>query len=156
MIFDAYGRVYLAGNAVDDKGRDTPDGTKTNYEAKHAIFAYEFQTDTVAYFYELQNAFGRSAALAYKDFGFGNVNLFVGGSYDRCYVASNGYSGTCFSLAITKLNWDGSVASSVQFDTGVDETTKGDHPYIDTMKLQDLTAQKWLYGTTRSTNEADY
>ena len=53
MIFDAYGRVYLAGNAVDDKGRDTPDGTKTNYEAKHAIFAYEFQTDTVAYFYEL-------------------------------------------------------------------------------------------------------
>lgn len=155
MYFDAYERVYLAGNAVDDKGRDNVDGTRTNYEAKHAIFAYEYATSTVAYFMELQNAFGRSAALAYKDAGFGFVNLFVGGSYDRCYTAANGYASTCFSLSITKLNWDGSVASSFQFDTGTPEATKGDHPYIDTMRIQDTTDPKWLYGTTRGTNEAD-
>ena len=68
------------------------------------------QSESMDYYKEQALFFGRSAALAYKDYGETAANLFVGGATDHCHTTILTQP-KCWTLAITRMKHDGSAES---------------------------------------------
>lgn len=130
LVFDAYDRVYAAADLVDKDINDLK-------EAPHALIIWnDFTTDQVIY-KELSSSFGRSTALTYDDAGFGQTNLYLGGSADLCNTATNNNADPCMHKSINRIDWNGNVASSFHFTqagSGGDNNA-GNHALIDHLHI---------------------
>ena len=65
----------------------------------------------MVFYREQETFFGRSAALAYKDFGETAANLYVGGSVDYCHTDATP-TNKCWALAISRIAPDGTATST--------------------------------------------
>ena len=86
LYFDDYDRVYAAFNLIAPNQRNSDNGNIQNYQGKLIVGSMNIATETMDYYEEQELYFGRSAALAYKDYGETAANLFVGGATDHCHV----------------------------------------------------------------------
>ena len=113
LLFDSYGRVYIAFSHMATAGRNSDNGLITNYAGKALIAGFDSFKKTMMFYTEQETFFGKAASLAYKDFGMTSANLFVGGSVDSCYTAAT-TDLKCWALAISRIRPDGSASGTWQ------------------------------------------
>lgn len=111
LLFDSYGRIYAAFNHVGLAGRNSDNGAVTNYAGKALVGGYDSLNNALMFYTEQALFFGKTAAVAYSDYGLTTANLFVGGAVDSCKTTLAAQT-PCWALGVSRIRPDGSAEST--------------------------------------------
>ena len=111
ILFDKYGRVFLAFNHVAGIKRNSDNGLITNYAGKALIGGFDTVTEKMLFYSEQQSFFGKAASFAFSDFGQTGANVYLGGSVDYCHTTAP-TDAKCWALAISRIRPDGTASGT--------------------------------------------